>query len=536
MNYPSVNYEVLTPVNFIRRSVEVYPDKVAVVDGERRFTYAQFYQRVNRLASALKQIGIGRGDKVAFICPNTSPILEAHFAVPMIGAALVTVNIRLSPQEVAYILHHSDAKACFVDNEFAALVRPNLAELPRITHFVNICGQGDDRPLEGPDYETFLQSGRPEALPIEVTDERDVITINYTSGTTGKPKGVMYHHRGAYLNALGDCMEVGLRYDSVYLWTLPMFHCNGWCFPWAVTAAGATHVCLRKVDPAEIFRLIEKEDVSHMCGAPIVLIGMANHPDAKQIRFKRRLEIATGGAPPSPTILEQMEAMGANLNHVYGLTEVYGPFTVCAPQAEWRALPPNQRAALRARQGVAYAVSQFLDVIDPATMKPVPRDGQTIGEIVMRGNVVMLGYYKDEGATRKAFEGGWFHSGDLAVMHPDNYIQIMDRMKDIIISGGENISTVEVENVIYRHPDVLEVAVVAAPDAKWGEVPKAFITPKPGTSPSAENIIDFCKAHLARFKAPKTVEFTALPKTSTGKVQKFVLRQKEWEGRKQRVN
>jgi len=536
MSYPSVNYEVLTPVNFIRRSVEVYPHKLAIVDGERRFTYRQFYERVNRLASGLKKIGIGPGDKVAFICPNTSPMLEAHFAVPMIGAALVSVNIRLSTQEVAYILDHSDAKACFVDNEFAALVQPSLAELTGIKTFVNICDQSPAMPLEGPDYESFLQSGSPEALPIEVPDERGVITINYTSGTTGKPKGVMYHHRGAYLNALGDCLEVGLRYDSVYLWTLPMFHCNGWCFPWAVTAAGATHVCLRKVDPAEIFRLIDKEEVSHMCGAPIVLIGMANHPAAKETKFKRRLEIATGGAPPSPTILEQMEAMGANLNHVYGLTEVYGPFTVCATQAEWSALPAKERAALRARQGVAYAVSQFLDVIDPATLAPVPRDGQTIGEIVMRGNVVMLGYYKDDAATRKAFEGGWFHSGDLAVMHPDNYIQIMDRMKDIIISGGENISTVEVENVLYRHPDVLEVAVVAAPDAKWGEVPKAFITAKPGTSPSAENIIDFCKAHLARFKAPKTVEFMSLPKTSTGKVQKFVLRQKEWAGRQQRVN
>jgi fatty-acyl-CoA synthase len=536
MSYPSVNYEVLTPVHFIGRSVEVYPEKTAVIHGDRRFTYRQFDERVKRLAGALKRIGISRGDKVAFICPNIPPMLEAHFAVPMIGAALVTVNIRLSPQEVAYILHHSDAKACFVDNEFASLVLPNIAELPGIKTFVNICDQSDALPLDGPEYEALLGSGGTEEIPIEVTDERDVVTINYTSGTTGKPKGVMYHHRGAYLNVLGDCLEVGLRHDSVYLWTLPMFHCNGWCFPWAVTAAGATHVCLRKVDPAEIFRLIEKEDVSHMCGAPIVLIGMANHPAAKQTKFKRRLEIATGGAPPSPTILEQMDAMGANVNHVYGLTEVYGPYTVCAWHAEWNALPVKERAAIRARQGVAYTVCQFLDVVNPATMEPVPRDGRTIGEVVMRGNVVMLGYYKDAEATQKAFEGGWFHSGDLAVMHPDNYIQIMDRMKDIIISGGENISTVEVENVLYRHPDVLEVAVVAAPDAKWGEVPKAFVTPKPGTSPSAAQIIAFCKEHLARFKAPKAVEFMPLPKTSTGKVQKFVLRQKEWEGRKQRVN
>jgi len=536
MTYPSVNYEVLTPVNFIRRSVEVYPEKTAIVHGAIRFTYAQFNERVNRLASALKKIGIGKGDKVAFICPNTPPMLEAHFAVPMIGAALVTVNIRLSSQEVGYILNHSDSKACFVDNEFAGLVTPMLGELTGIRTFVNICDQSPDKPLDGLDYETFLTTGSIDDLPIEVQDEREVISINYTSGTTGKPKGVMYHHRGAYLNGLGDCLEIGLRYDSVYLWTLPMFHCNGWCFPWAVTAAGATHVCLRKVDPAEILRLIEQESVSHMCGAPIVWIGMVNHPAAKEIKIKRSLEIATGGAPPSPSILEQMENLGANMNHVYGLTEVYGPYTVCAWHSEWDSLPANERAAIRARQGVAYTVCQFLDVVNPVTMEPVPRDGKTIGEVVMRGNVVMLGYYKDDEATETAFEGGWFHSGDLAVMHPNNYIQIMDRKKDIIISGGENISTVEVENVLYRHPDVLEVAVIAAPDPKWGEVPKAFVTLKPGASPSAEELIGFCKEHLARFKAPKSVEFVNLPKTSTGKVQKYVLRQKEWGGRNQRVN
>jgi fatty-acyl-CoA synthase len=536
MSYPSVNYEVLTPVNFIKRSVDVYPEKIAVVNGSRRFTYTQFYQRVNQLASALKGIGVKRGDKVAFISPNIPPMLEAHFAVPMIGAALVSVNIRLSAQEVAYILNHSDSTVCFVDNEFAGLVLPVIDQIACVTTYINICDAGHACPLDGMDYESFLETGSTEAIPIDVEDERSVATINYTSGTTGKPKGVMYHHRGAYLNSVGDCLEMGLRSDSVYLWTLPMFHCNGWCFPWAVTAAGATHVCLRKVDPAEIVRLLVTEDISHMCAAPIVLIGITNHPASREIKLKRPLEIAVGGAPPSPTIIAQMEAMGANVNHVYGLTEVYGPYTICAWHSEWNDLPAEQRAAIRSRQGVAYTVCQFLDVVEVGTTTPVPRDGKTIGEVVMRGNVVMLGYYKDPEATEKAFMGEWFHSGDLAVMHPDNYIQIMDRQKDIIISGGENISTVEVENVIYRHPAVLEVAVVAMPDDKWGEVPKAFVTPKPDTNPSAEEIINFCKENLARFKAPKAVEFIELPKTSTGKIQKYVLREKEWRNRQKRVN
>ncbi len=532
----SVNYELQTPVNFIKRSVEVYPEKIAVVHGEQRYTYRQFYQRVNQLASALKKIGITRGSKVAFISPNIPPLLEAHFAVPMIGAALVSVNIRLSAQEVAYILNHSDSSICFVDNEFADLVLPIMNELTSVKRFVNICDASDECPLDGMEYERFLATGDIAPLPIEVEDEREVATINYTSGTTGKPKGVMYHHRGAYLNSLGDCLETGMNSESVYLWTLPMFHCNGWCFPWAVTSVGATHVCLRKVDPEEILSLFVSENISHMCAAPIVLIGIASHPASKDIKLERPLLITTGGAPPSPTIIEQMEALGANISHVYGLTEVYGPYTICAWQSEWNDLPSMQRAMLRARQGVAYAVSQFLDVVDLDTMEPVPRDGKTIGEVVMRGNIVMLGYYKDPEATAEAFRGGWFHSGDLAVMHPDNYIQIMDRQKDIIISGGENISTVEVENVIYRHPDVMEVAVVSMPDEKWGEVPKAFVTPKPGKNPTAEDIIAFCKENLARFKAPKAVEFIDLPKTSTGKVQKYVLRRKEWGDREKRVN
>ena len=531
-----VNFDILSPVKFLVRSAEVYPDKVAVVYGDERYTYRQFYERVNRLASALISRGVGKGDKVAFICPNTPPMLEAHYAVPMIGAALVSVNIRLSAQEVNYILDHSDAKAVFADNEFAHLVNARPGALPKVETLVNICDVSAEKPLDGPSYPDFLATGSPEPVTIDVDDEYQVATINYTSGTTGLPKGVMYHHRGAYLNAIGEMLECNFIHDSVYLWTLPMFHCNGWCFTWGVTAMGGTHVCLRQVAAAEIFRLIESEGVSHLCAAPTVLITMANYPGARGYQMPRRLEIMTAGAPPSPTIIQTMEAMGANITHTYGLTEVFGPHSVCAWKAEWNDLPLEEKAKIKARQGVPFILTHYMDVVDPKTMEPVPRDGVTIGEIVMRGNNVMLGYYKDPEATAAAFAGGWFHSGDLAVMHPDNYVQIMDRKKDIIISGGENISTVEVENVIYRHPDVLEVAVVPIPDPKWGEVPKAFVVPREGASPTAEDIIEFCKQNLARFKAPKVVEFGELPKTATGKIQKFKLREKEWAGRDRRVN
>jgi fatty-acyl-CoA synthase len=531
-----VNFDVLSPVKFLVRTVDVYPDKVAVVYGDERYTYRQFYERVNRLASALISRGVGKGDKVAFICPNTPPMLEAHYAVPMIGAALVSINIRLSAHEVNYIIDHSDAKAVFADNEFAHLVNARPGALPKVETLVNICDVSAEKPLDGPSYPDFLATGSPEPVTIDVDDEYQVATINYTSGTTGMPKGVMYHHRGAYLNAIGEMLECNFIHDSVYLWTLPMFHCNGWCFTWGVTAMGGTHVCLRQVVATEIFRLIETEGITHLCAAPTVLISMANHPGARDYQMPRRLEIMTAGAPPSPSIIQTMEAMGANITHTYGLTEVFGPHSVCAWKAEWNDLPPEERAKLKARQGVPFILTHYMDVVDPKTMEPVPRDGVTIGEIVMRGNNVMLGYYKDPEATAAAFAGGWFHSGDLAVMHPDNYVQIMDRKKDIIISGGENISTVEVENVIYRHPDVLEVAVVPIPDPKWGEVPKAFVVPREGRNPTAEDIIEFCKQNLARFKAPKVVEFGELPKTATGKIQKFKLREKEWAGRDRRVN
>ena len=536
MNEAKVNYDVLSPVNFLARSASVYPQKIAVVYGDIRRTYHEFFQRVNRLADALQKKGIGPGDKVAFLCPNTPPMLEAHYAVPMIGAVLASINIRLSANEVAYIIDHSESKAVFVDNEFAGVVQPVMKQLSKVQFFVNICDTSPERPLPGSDYEAFLANGAPDPLPLAVEDERGVATINYTSGTTGLPKGVMYHHRGAYLNALGEIIEAHLDSNSVYLWTLPMFHCNGWCFTWAVTAVGGTHVCLRAVLPDAVFRLIEAEGVSHMCAAPTVLIMMSSYPGAQGLKFSRRLEIMTAGAPPAPKIIENVEAMGANITHTYGLTEVFGPHSVCAWKSEWDKLPTEERAKLKSRQGVPYITAQYMDVMDPVSMQPVARDGQTVGEIVMRGNNVMLGYYKDPKATQTAFAGGWFHSGDLAVMHPDGYAQIMDRKKDIIISGGENISTVEIESVIFRHPDVLEVAVIPIPDEKWGEVPKAFVVPKEGTHPTAESIIDFCKQNLARFKAPKAVEFGSLPKTATGKIQKFKLREKEWRGRERKVN
>ena len=532
----SVYFDVLTPVHFISRSASVYDDKIAVIYEDKQYSYTEFYQRVNRLASALKKVGVGKGDKVAFICPNTPPMLEAHFAVPMIGAVLVSINIRLSAGELGYIIDHSDTKVLFADNEFSPSLVPMLSYIPKVKTFVNICDISDEKPLEGMEYEEFLSTGSPDPMIPDVDDEYQVITMNYTSGTTGQPKGVMYHHRGAYLNALGEQLEFGVNSQSTYLWTLPMFHCNGWCFTWGITAMGGTNLCLRKVVPEEIYRLIKEKNVTHLCAAPTILIGMSTHATRHNITLDQRLEIMTAGAPPAPTVIQNMENIGANITQTYGLTEVFGPHSVCQWQAKWDTLPQEERARIKARQGVPYIIAMYMDVVNPQTMEPVPRNGETIGEIVMRGNNVMLGYYKDPEATAEAFKGGWFHSGDLAVMHPNNYAQIMDRKKDIIISGGENISTVEVENILYQHPEVMEVAVVPVPDEKWGEVPKAFVVPMPGTSPSAEDIIAFCKERIARFKAPKIVEFGELPKTATGKIQKFKLREKEWKGRKRMVN
>jgi fatty-acyl-CoA synthase len=519
-----VYFEALTPVSFLPRSATVYSDKDAVVYGRRRFSYQELYARVNRLAGALKRAGIGRGDKVAYICPNIPPMLEAHFAVPMIGAALVPINIRLSAGEVSYIIRHSDSRALFLDNELAHQVTPILDELTQVETFINICDVDDEKPLDGPDYEEFLLTAPDKPVEIAVEDEYEVASINYTSGTTGKPKGVMIHHRGAYLNALGEALEHGMDSRSVYLWTLPMFHCNGWCFPWTLAAVGGTQVCLRRVSPKEIFEAVEREGVSHMCGAPTVLISMTSYPGAKEVKLKRPLNVITAAAPPAPRVIMDMEALGATVSHVYGLTEVYGPHSICAWRQKWDSLPVEERAEMKARQGVAYLTAMQMDVVDPDTMESVPKDGQTMGEIVMRGNNVMLGYYKQPEATAQAFKGGWFHSGDLAVIHPDGYVRIRDRMKDIIISGGENISGVEVESVIFQHPHVQEVAVVGIPDPKWGEVPKAFITLKPGTNATQEEIINFCRERIARFKVPKAIEFCELPKTSTGKIKKFALR------------
>ena len=532
----SVCKHLLSPVNFLYRSAMVFPDKIAVINGSKRYTYAQFQERVFRFANGLLKSGIGKGDKVAFICPNIPPMLEAHYAVPMIGANLVAINIRLSPGEIEYIINHSDAKALFVDNEFAHSVSPVLDKLKNIKMVVNICDASDEKPLDGTDYESFLASSTPDRVENAIEDEYDIATINYTSGTTGRPKGVMYHHRGAYLNAIGEQLEFHTDNNSVYLWTLPMFHCNGWCFTWGITALGATHVCLRKVVPEEIYNIINTEGITHLCAAPTILIGMSAYAIENHIKLEKRLEIMTAGAPPAPAVIQNMESVGANITQTYGLTEVFGPHSVCQWQTAWDHLTPQEKATYKARQGVPFIIAEHMDVVDPETMVPVPRDGKTMGEIVMRGNNVMLGYYKDPEATEEAFKGGWFHSGDLAVMHPDNYVQIMDRKKDVIISGGENISTVEVENVLYNHPDVLEVAVIPIPDEKWGEVPKAFVVPRPGSNPDAASLIEFCKAHLARFKAPKAIEFGELPKTATGKIQKYKLREKEWKGRDRMVH
>jgi fatty-acyl-CoA synthase len=530
-----VNYTPLTPLSFLARSAYVYPDKTAVVYRDTRYTYSQVRQRVNRLATALQGVGVTHGDRVAFLCPNIPPMLEAHYGVPLAGGILVAINTRLSSPEIAYILNHSGAKVLCVDSELAELIRPIREQLTSLETVVNIYDADVREGLDGPEYEAFIDSGSDVLLEKPVEDENQTISINYTSGTTGNPKGVMYTHRSAYLNALGEVLEVGVNSRSTYLWTLPMFHCNGWCFTWGVTAVGATHVCLRRVDPEEVFRLIEVENVSHFNGAPTVLISLTSHPRAKTARFPRKLHVTTAGAPPSPTVIANMEALGAEIFHVYGLTETYGPHSVCAWHEEWDALPVEERARKKARQGVPYIIAEEMRVVDEQ-MQDVSADAATMGEVIMRGNNVMKGYYEQPDASAEAFRGGWFHSGDLAVMHSDGYIELRDRKKDIIISGGENISTIEVENTIYQHPDVQEVAIIAIPDEKWGEVPKAFVAPKPGTQPTAEGIIQFCRNRLAHFKCPKAVEFGELPKTSTGKIKKFELREKEWKGYESRIH
>jgi fatty-acyl-CoA synthase len=516
----------LTPVSFLTRSAHVFPDKLAVVHGERRYTYRELEARVNRLASALRRAGLGQHDRVAFLCPNIPAMLEAHFGVPLAGGVLVAINIRLSSDEIGCILQHSGARFVFVDAELEPVIKPLDLSVVRVVRV-------DDTGAPGDPYEDFLAGG--SATPPEswLQSEDEMLAINYTSGTTGRPKGVIYTHRGAYMNAVGEILETGMTWDARYLWTLPMFHCNGWCFTWGVTAVAGTHFCLRRVDPGRVWELLDGEGITHYNGAPTVQIGIVNHPRAH--RLARPVTVTVAGAPPSPTLLGRLKELNLRPVHVYGLTETYGPHTVCAWHAEWDALPAEEQARLAARQGQGYAVFDLVRVVDEH-MNDVARDGETLGEVVMRGNNVMGGYFEQPDATAEAFRGGWFHSGDIAVWHPDGYIELRDRKKDIIISGGENISTIEVEQCVARHPAVMECAVVAIPDPTWGERPKAFVTLKPGCQASAGEIIDFCKQHIAHFKAPAAVEFGELPKTSTGKVQKFVLRDKEWKGRDKRIN
>jgi len=513
----AANHRPLTPVDFLRRAAEVYPGKTAVIDGDRRFTYLEFAQRCSRLASVLAARGVGRGDTVAVMAPNVPALLECHYAVPALGAVLNALNYRLDAATIAFCLEHGEAKVLLMDREFSATVGEALKRVKRPILVVDI----DEA------YEAWIAGGDPAFPLADPEDEWDSLALLYTSGTTGNPKGVVYHHRGAYLNALGNALAFGLTPHSVYLWTLPMFHCSGWTYTWAVTAAGGTHVCLRKVDPALIFAAIEEHRVTHLCGAPIVLNLLVHAPAAVKRRFDRVIEVATGGAAPPSAIIEAMESMGFRVTHLYGLTESYGPATLCAWQEDWDGLDLATRSRLMARQGVRYPTLAGLQVADPATGEPVPRDGAVLGEVMLRGNTIMKGYLKNPAATEEAFRGGWYHTGDLAVWHEDGYIEVKDRSKDIIISGGENISSLEVEECLYRHPQVMEAAVVARPDDKWGETPCAFVALKPGAGAvSAEAIIAWCREHLAHFKVPRRVVFGELPKTSTGKIQKYVLRER----------
>ncbi|MFD6452013.1 long-chain-fatty-acid--CoA ligase [Nocardia sp. NPDC060220] len=519
----------LSPLAFLERAEYSFGRKVAVVSDERKLTYHELAQEVRRVASALREAGIGTEDRVAYLCQNTPEMVAAHFAVPMTGAALVAVNTRLSPEEIRYILDHSGSRVLVVHSTLLELVRPVIAQLQTVEQLI-VIGAVADLPGTIPvrDYDELVGSSSAEPLPASIADELAPIAVNYTSGTTGKPKGVVYTHRGAYLNALGEIVHSGFDSNSVYLWTLPMFHCNGWCTVWAVTAIGGTHVCLPIVDPTEIWRLIDAENVTHLDAAPTVLVSIANAEQAH--RLTRPLTITTAGAPPSPTIIGQLEELGARLVHVYGLTETYGPYAVCEVQDDWRDLDPGKRARLMSRQGVGMVQTDGLRVVDDE-MNDVPADGATMGEIVMRGNNVMAGYLDDPDATAEAFRGGWFHSGDLGVLHPDGYVELRDRAKDIVISGGENISTVEVEHAILAHPAVLETAVVPAPDEKWGERPIAFVVLRADGIATENDIIDHVRALLARFKAPDRVEFvTAMPKTATGKIRKFELKARAWTG------
>jgi len=525
----AANHAPLSPLDFIERTAQVYPERLAIVHGDLRQTWAQTYARARQLASALQQRGIGKNDTVAVLLPNTPPMVEAHFGVPMAGAVLNALNTRLDPEAIAFMLDHGEAQAAIVDPEFAGVMaralalRKSTAPLLLIEVQDTLYGPAAQS-LDGMDYEAFLATGDAQfdwQLP---GDEWDAIALNYTSGTTGNPKGVVYHHRGAALNAISNVLEWDMPKHAVYLWTLPMFHCNGWCFPWTVAARAGVNVCLRRVEAQAIFDAMREHGVTHYCGAPIVHSLLVNAPAAQRVGLPAGVKAMVAGAAPPASMIEGMEKMGFDLTHVYGLTEVYGPATVCAKDDAWDALGIGERARLNARQGVRYHLQRTASVRDPETLQAVPHDGETMGEIMFRGNIMMKGYLKNPQATEEAFRGGWFHSGDLAVQYPDGYIKIKDRSKDVIISGGENISSIEVEDVLYRHPDVVAAAVVAKPDPKWGETPCAFVELKDGADITAADIVAHCKAHLAGFKVPRTVVFGAIARTATGKIQKFELR------------
>jgi len=523
------NYAPLTPLPFIERAAYVYPKRTSVIHGARRYTWQETYARCRRLASALAKRGIGVGDTVAVMLANTPEMYESHFGVPMTGGVLNTLNTRLDAEAIAFMLQHGEAKILITDREFSPTVKAALAKLKAKPEVIDV----DDAEYSGPGellgaktYEELLEEGDPEFAWQWPTDEWNAISLCYTSGTTGDPKGVVYHHRGAYLNAVCNIVTWGMPHHAVYLWTLPMFHCNGWCFPWTMAANAGTNVCLRKVEVGLIFEYIKKHKVTHYCGAPMVHAALVSAAEEMKKGITHKVKGMVAAAAPPAAMIEGMEKLGFDITHVYGLTEVYGPATVCAKHDEWNALDIGERTRLNGRQGVRYLMQEGLDVMDPETMIPVPADGQTMGEIMFRGNITMKGYLKNPSASQKAFAGGWFHSGDLAVKYPDGYVKIKDRSKDIIISGGENISSIEVEDVLYRHPAVLAAAVVAMPDQKWGETPCAFIELKAGSSVDERQIIDFCRSQMAKFKAPRAVVFGELPKTSTGKIQKFLLREK----------
>ena len=534
----SHSFTALTPLAFLERASEVFAEKTAIAYGDRRISYRELGAEATRLAHALRGAGVRPGDRVAYLVPNIPEMLVAHFGVPLAGAVLVAVNTRLSPEEVAYVCDHSGASVLVVDTEYLHALAPVLDVLKSVRTVVTVHdlhGPAAHQAVDGDyvTYDDFLTTGSAEPLPWSVDDELSLISINYSSGTTGKPKGAMYTHRGAYLNALGEIIHQRFDPESVYLWTLPMFHCNGWCTPWAVTGIGATHVCLRAVRADEIWRLLDEERVTHLDGAPTVLTTIAEAPQAHPL--ERELVATVAGAAPSPTVIARMRELGARIVHVYGMTEVYGPYTLNEWQAEWSVLPPADQARRQARQGVAMIQSDPVRVVDKA-MNDVPRDGRTMGEIVMRGNNVMAGYFNDEEGTENAFRGGWLHSGDLGVQHSDGYVELRDRAKDIVISGGENISTIEIEHSIESHPDVLAAAVIGIPDEKWGERPKAFVIRQVGSVVTEAELIAHLHVHIARFKVPKAIEFVAeLPRTSTGKIQKFELREKEWAGHSSRI-